>query len=161
MTWDPIPERAVKFLGRRMLPERLEVVEGRPYVRCYLHGLIPADHRCEDSPGDHLCNVGAHPNAPINDEGFANPHDDQCSSHKDWNDNLLDRINAIRHLHVLDVSKDGANSGGCKECGLGWPCPTFHFASGWGEMHGCWDAGFCTHVGVVVRADEAGYMDWS
>lgn len=158
--WPPIPERAVKFLGRWMLPERIEVVEGRPYVRCYLHGLIPADHRCEDSPGDHLCNEGAHPNAPVDGvdaEGFANPHDDQATSHKDWTDDLLDRINAIRDLHVKDTTAGGMTSGGCKECGLGWPCPTFHFASGWGEMHDCLDARWCAHVGVVVHADEMGY----
>ncbi len=153
--WPPIPAHAVEIGGRPMLPERLTEIDGKPYVRCDLHGLIPADHRCEDSPEDHHCGTQAHPNFDFDGAG----HDDQASSHRDWADNLLDRINAIRDLHVKDDSEGGMTSGGCKECGLGWPCPTAHFANGWGEMHACWDAGWCEHVGEKVDAAEAGYIE--
>lgn len=151
--WPPIPEHAIEIDGRWMLPDRLTEIDGKPYVRCYLHGLIPADHRCDESPGDHYCGTAAHPNQSEGEE-----HDDQATPHREWDRNLMDRINAIRDLHVKDVSENGMNSGGCKECGLGWPCPTFHFASGWGEMHACLDAGWCEHVGEKVSADEMGYM---
>lgn len=95
--------------------------------------------------------MAAHPNQPEGQE-----HDDQGTSWRDSVRYLTDRINAIRALHVKDVT-NGMTDGGCKECGLGWPCPTFHLASGWGEMHACLDAGFCARV--VVRADEMGYVD--
>lgn len=155
MAENPIPEHAVVIAGRPMLPERLTEIDGKPYVRCYLHGLIPADHNCGASPGDHLCGVAAHPNQV---EG--GDHDDQATPHRQWSDNLLDRINAIRGLHCKDISESGMTTGACKECGLGWPCPTFHFASGWGEMHDCWEAGWCAHVGEKVDAAEAGYVQW-
>lgn len=78
--WPPIPEDAVEIDGRWMLPERLMYPDGhRPYVRCYLHGLIPADHRCGNSPGDHYCGTAAHPNL-----GEDEDHDDQATSHDDW-----------------------------------------------------------------------------
>ena len=148
--WQPIPEHAITIDGypnQWVLPERLVEVEGRQYVRCELHGLIPADHNCAASPSDHLCMVAAHPNHTPGDD-----HDDQATPHDEWTRNLLARINEIRALHVKDV-----DDGGCKECGLGWPCPTFHFANGWGEMHDCWDAGWCSHVNEKVDAAEAGY----
>lgn len=77
--WAPIPDHAIEIAGRPMLPERLTDIEGVPYVRCYLHGLIPADHDCGKSPGDHWCGVAAHPNQVEGED-----HDDQMSSHDDW-----------------------------------------------------------------------------
>ena len=44
-----IPEGVITidgFPNQWVLPERLVEVEGRQYVRCELHGLIPADHNC-------------------------------------------------------------------------------------------------------------------
>jgi len=45
--WAPIPDHAVyldAFPRQAVLPERLVEIEGRQYVRCEVHGLIPADH---------------------------------------------------------------------------------------------------------------------
>jgi hypothetical protein len=72
---------------------------------------------------------------------------------------MRDRVSAILALHVKGAEEGGLTSGGCKECGLGWPCPTFHFAMGWGEMHDCWDAGWCAHVGELVDRTEAGFPE--
>lgn len=67
-------------------------------------------------------------------------------------------LDAIRSLHVKDVDERGGTNG-CKECGLGWPCPTIHFANGWGEMFDCWDAEWCPHAGEKVDPAEAGLVD--
>lgn len=108
--WPPIPAHAIEIAGRPMLPERLTEIDGKPYVRCYLHGLIPADHRCAESPGDHFCGVSAHPNQTEGEH-----HDDQAVSHEEW-----DRIQsmkwqnwkrtaeiAIEALRVADEYLDG------------------------------------------------------
>lgn len=153
--WAPIPDHAITIDGfprQWVLPERLEVIEGRMYVRCEIHGLIPADHDCGATPSDHLCLVAAHPNHVPGED-----HDDQCTPHRAWAENLLDRINAVRDLHRKDVDEHGGTDG-CKECGLGWPCPTVHFAAGYGDMHDCWDDGWCSHFGEKVDSVEAGYV---
>ena len=160
-SWAPIPDHDIEIdmgdgLSYPVLPERLVEVEGRQYVRCEVHGLIPADHNCRASPSDHLCAVAAHPNHQPGDD-----HDDQCSSHREWTDNLLGRIQAVVHLHRLDTDASGGNTGGCAECGLGWPCWTVHLAKGWGDMHACLDAGWCDHAGVPMDPAEHGYLDAS
>lgn len=76
-----------------MLPERLTEIDGRPYVRCYLHGLIPADHRCEQSPGDHFCGEAAHPNQAEGEE-----HEDQLTSHDEW-----DRVQSEKVAKLADA----------------------------------------------------------
>ena len=151
--WPPIPAHAIEIAGRAMLPERLVDIEGRPYVRCELHGLIPADHRCAESPGDHFCGVSAHPNHTPGDD-----HDDQCTPHEAWADHLLSRVRAIADVHCKDVDTHGGSSGGCKECGLEWPCLTFHLARGWGDLHDCLDARWCHHVNEPVTPEGAGYV---
>ncbi len=157
--WAPIPDHAIDVPmgdGRSypVLPERLVEVEGRQYVRCELHGLIPADHQCGASPSDHLCAVAGHPNHVPGE-----PHDDQCTPHAEWANHLLDRINAVIRLHHPDTDGSGGNSGGCAECGLGWPCLTFHVARGWGDLHDCLDAGWCHHAEVPMDPAEHGYLD--
>ena len=152
--WAPIPDHAIHIEGfphQWVLPERLVEVEGRQYVRCEIHGLIPADHDCAASPGDHLCLVSAHPNHVPGED-----HDDQAVPSGEWADHLLDRINEIRFLHVKNVDDNGGTDGGCGECGLGWPCPTVHYANGWGAMYDCWDARWCSHFGEKVDPAEAG-----
>lgn len=153
--WAPIPDHAILIDGfphQWVLPERLVEVEGRQYVRCEVHGLIPVEHNCATTAGDHLCMVAAHPNHVPGED-----HDDQATSHDEWTDHLMSRAQAIQALHVKDVDGHGRTNG-CKECGLGWPCPTTHFAHGWGEMHDCWDAGWCSHAGEKVDRAEAGYL---
>lgn len=66
-----------------------------------------------------------------------------------------ERVNAIRELHHKAVDEHGG-SDGCAECGLGWPCPTVHFAAGYGGMYECWDAGWCSHFGEKVDPAESG-----
>lgn len=155
--WAPIPDHAVLIDGfphQWCLPERLVEVEGQTFVRCEVHGLIRADHRCGDTPFDHLCLVAAHPNHVVGEDP-----DDQGMSYADWTDHLLERLHAVRDLHCKDVDARGGTNG-CKECGLGWPCPTYHFAIGAGEMFDCWDAGWCSHVGEKVDPATAGLLDY-
>jgi hypothetical protein len=137
--WPPIPAHAVDIDGRPMLPERLVEVDGKPYVRCYLHGLIPADHRCGNSPGDHYCGTAAHPNQAEGEE-----HDDQASSHDEWDRIQSDKISAIARLH----RPGNTDRGSCIQCNRQYPCPTTHIANGWGEILDCEKAEWCRHAEI-------------
>lgn len=140
--WAPIPDHAVEIDGRPMLPERLTHLGGRPYVRCYLHGLIPAAHRCEDSPGDHYCGTAAHPNHVEGDD-----HDDQATAHGQWSHIQADKLGAIARLHRPTSAGGGESDGRCGGCDRPWPCPTAHLANGWGESRACEERGWCAHAG--------------
>ena len=147
--WAPIPEHAIDIAGRPMLPERIVEVEGKSYVRCYLHGLIPADHRCGQSPGDHFCGTAAHPNQVEGDD-----HDDQARSHDEWSATQSEKLAIIANLHRQGEEAGGITSGFCTECGWQYPCPTVHLANGWGEVHDCEDAGWCQHAGVPLTPED-------
>lgn len=136
--WPPIPAHAVDIDGRPMLPERLTEVDGRPYVRCYLHGLISADHRCEDSPSDHYCGTAAHPNQVEGEE-----HDDQGTSWSKWDHVQSAKLSAIARLHRPSEAGEP-----CAPCRRPYPCPTVHLANGWGEIYECEKAEWCRHAEV-------------
>lgn len=147
--WPPIPDHAIDVGGRPMLPERLIDVEGKPYVRCYLHGLIPADHRCDQSPGDHFCGVAAHPNHVEGED-----HDDQACSHAEWSATQSDKLHIIANLHQQGTEEGGIVTGFCTECSWQYPCPTVHVANGWGEIHDCENVGWCQHAGVPLTCPD-------
>lgn len=138
-----------------MLPERLMDVEGKPYVRCYLHGLIPADHRCDQSPSHHFCGTAAHPNHVEGED-----HDDQGTSHNDWAQAQSEKLSIIAHLHAKVEGPGGTTDGTCCECNYLWPCRTYHLAAGWGLGDECYDEGWCAHAGMKCDKDEdyAGVM---
>lgn len=96
-----------------VVPERLVQIEGRDYVRCPLHGLIPLDHECAKTPGDHWCRTAAHPayDPCTGIDGL----DDQATPHDEW-----DRIQgmkianwrriasqAVEALRLADLYLDG------------------------------------------------------
>lgn len=128
-----------------VVPERLVTIENREYVRCPTHGLIPLDHNCAKSMGDHYCRVAAHPgyDPATGEDGL----DDQATPHDEWDRVQSDKLHYIAHLHSKGVNDDGSTTGFCAECEWAWPCRTVHMANGWGERHDCEDARWCKHAG--------------
>lgn len=131
--------------GMTMLPERLTEVDGKPYVRCYMHGLIPADHHCSFSPADHHCGQAGHPKQ-VEGESY----EDQMVTHDELADIQSEKLSAIAEMHAKRIDPQGGTEGVCAECGLLWPCRTIHYANGWGDPQPCEDDGWCSHAGVAV-----------
>lgn len=92
----------------KVVTERLTVVDGREYVHCALHGLIPLDHQCSKSPGDHWCREAAHPNYDPADGNQATPHDEwdhiQSTKVQNWKRTAQEAAEALR---LADLYLDG------------------------------------------------------
>lgn len=60
----------------------------------------------------------------------------------------LEKITFLHHKKVADGMTDGS----CAECGLPWPCATYHVASLWGvdSYLDCEDQGWCSHESVPM-----------
>lgn len=129
-----------------VVPERLLRIDGVDYVRCDLHGLIPLDHECSKSPGDHWCRQFAHPTHKPGD-----PDDDQAVSHREWDRIQSEKLHLIASYHQKRVNENGMTDGCCEECDYLWPCRTVHIANGWGLGDECYDTGWCAHAGTRVE----------
>lgn len=127
-----------------VVPERLVQIDGMDYVRCDLHGLIPLDHKCAESPSDHWCRAAAHPQWDPEDG-------DQGCSHREWSGIQSEKLHLIASYHQKRVNENGMTDGFCEECEYLWPCRTVHIANGWGLGDECYDTGWCSHAGTRVE----------
>lgn len=50
-----------------------------------------------------------------------------------------DRLSRIARAHRKDVGQLGLTSGMCVECGYGWPCPTYVWATTERWINATWD----------------------
>lgn len=133
-----------------VVPDRLIRIDGIDFVRCPMHGLIPLEHECSKSPGDHWCRAAAHPtyDPAEGPEGL----DDQACSHREWGDTQSAKLHYISDLHVQgEADGHGGMSGFCVECEWAWPCRTGHMARGWGDISECEEQGWCAHEGVPIN----------
>lgn len=108
------------------------------HVNCPDHGLIPKDHRCGQSAADHICAYSAEPDY----------EPDQMTSWDDWCGAISWRMYLVVRLHEKRVDH-GMTDGSCAECGLPWPCRTWHVAHGY-EDYDCVDSGWCAHAAVKL-----------
>lgn len=123
---------------------RITFIEGRAYVRCPIHGLLPLDHHCSHSPGDHWCRAAAHP--CYDPASGVDGLDDQATSHEAWAATQAAKIHYIARLHRRTI----AATGRCVECAAIWPCRSAHMANAWGEREECEALHWCRHARVAL-----------
>jgi hypothetical protein len=66
------------------------------------------------------------------------------------------RLNYIAQMHHKHVDESGGTTGDCNECGWGWPCPTYRWATAEGLTATCaWEASDCEEDGCTCVASPA------